>query len=1133
MLSNRTPHRSMELMQSTLDSRLGDSSHSLSSQKKFASSAFVLSILENLYASDGDKNHPSPVFQELEKSVGEKKHSLKNAFLNIDPKEGQALQDKIGPGTFEALLSISQESDPQLFAEALLNIGKSLKKKLDEAKAGLIFQMLGQDSIPIKVREEAKVEYDAMVGQGATGLRVEHLGNRFFKDAADYKTIVPMLGSTALFSVVRTAAAAKLAASGAGIISQGLGLKIASIFIGSAVEIPAFALSGRTLHQLAGDQVRESVSDDLLSSGITLSLLKGFGFAGNKAFQHLHQVNELGLATRLAGISKFTQPLLSQSFMFGALLTGHKAEEKAGLRAHVDNATTVTDTLASMVSMGVGGHLGHQALGSGYAKFQHELEFRSQNAESNIEHRTSDIERKGKDEVRKYKDDVLSSMFYVREQPALASIAAVGTGLATFFGADFAHAAVQGGTALSEGGSVGLLKALGFAGIGVLGMAAIQRSERSGDAKTFELATALEEQGRRAGEAGEPLSKLLQKVRDPFAAPGDPLWQLLAGLREGTIKAPRGPRLDESVKQAADSFIKGALTLLGETKTPRFLKTTARAWAMEEKRKGKKNGNLSYANQQGEIMAAHLDHYLTLGLEGSLSRSLLSRRLHIRDIPSFLAARGWLEGQAAFLYRRGEQEMAEILQANRESIIYRALANGDLDYVIKVKKRLPQFLQSHEEAIAQAADDLFSKALQVNRGAIISHALASGDLDYIAKLKTGLPLLLQSLDEAITQATDDVVREALRADRGAIISEALRNGNFVLSKIFAQWKEGPKGLPSLGGTGGLGIAAKGRDTAVKNSIAQKSTSESVKQINDAMGRLFRPFPEESIQQVLKDLTFISEDPKLSKSVIGEALRAYKIPYWIKNGYEPFMVIHNTGADPIKMAMVLSGKERESHVELGAFPVTVFQYGANTGYYGRALNQFAITRAQPHLTLEIVLPASHLVRWLLQNKESGIKHMYLSTRNIPSLISTAKEQGTVKILALPGAIGTGWDMDLWNIVQKEIDEKQIQLVVAEGESFHEVYSYASRTQKEEATQRWAQSLIGEVHQSREQLLEGWANFALPRVELFSLIHAQTLFDDLENEAKAAGLVLPPPSVDWLENVRKRLADSKGNSGTDTY
>jgi ABC1 family protein len=475
MLSNRTPHRSMELMQSTLDSRLGDSSHSLSSQKKFASSAFVLSILENLYSSDRDKNHPPPVFQELQKSVGEKKHSLKNAFLNIDPKERQALQDKIGPGTFEALLSISQESDPQLFAEAVLNIGKYLKKKLDEARAGLIFQMLGQEAIPAKVREEAKAEYDAMVGQGATGLRVEHLGNRFFKDAIDYKTIVPMLGSTALFSLVRTAAAAKLAASGAGIISQGLGLKIASAFIGSAVEIPAFALSGRALHQLAGDQVRESVSDDLLSSGITLTLLKGFGFAGNKAFQHLHQVNELGLATRLAGLSKFTQPLLSQSFMFGALLTGHKAEEKAGLRAHVDNATTITDTLASMVSMGVGGHLGHQALGSGYAKFQHELEFRSQNAESNIEHRTSDIDAKNKIDVLSSKFDVrerdaLSSMFNVRKQPALASMAALGTGLATFFGTDLLQAATQLGHVATQHEGTGLTASIAALTTGLLGM---------------------------------------------------------------------------------------------------------------------------------------------------------------------------------------------------------------------------------------------------------------------------------------------------------------------------------------------------------------------------------------------------------------------------------------------------------------------------------------------------------------------------------------------------------------------------------------------------------------------------------------------------------------------------------------
>jgi superfamily II DNA or RNA helicase/DNA-directed RNA polymerase alpha subunit len=401
----------------TLDQQLG--SHASSSQQKFTSSAFVLSILENFISSgDGEKTNLPPVFQKLEKSIGEKRLSLKTSILNIDSKERQALQEKVGPAIFEALLSISQETDLQLFAEGLLNIGRSLKKALDEAKAGLIFQMLGQDAIPIKAREAAKAEYDAMVGQGSTGMRVEHLANRFFKDAADYKTIVPMLGSTALFSVVRTAAAAKLATSGLDFISRGLGLKIASAFFGSAVEIPTFALSGRALHKIFGDQVRESVSEDLLSAGITLTFLKGFGFAGNKAYAQLHQLNELGLSTRLAGLSKFTQPLLSQSFMFAGLLTAHKAEEKVGRRAHVDNATTITDTLASMVSLGVGGHLGNRVLGSGYAKFQQEMEFRMGNAEFGVRNENGDFPHLG--------------------MPALAAVDGLGTGLGAYFSKDFA-----------------------------------------------------------------------------------------------------------------------------------------------------------------------------------------------------------------------------------------------------------------------------------------------------------------------------------------------------------------------------------------------------------------------------------------------------------------------------------------------------------------------------------------------------------------------------------------------------------------------------------------------------------------------------------------------------------------------
>ncbi|HKY64115.1 MAG TPA: hypothetical protein VJR29_11925 [bacterium] len=68
--------------------------------------------------------------------------------------------------------------------------------------------------------------------------------------------------------------------------------------------------------------------------------------------------------------------MLAQTAMFGGLMTAHMVEERLGLRQHVDGATTITDTLASMFSLGIGASLAHRALGPRYAAMQGELNWR-------------------------------------------------------------------------------------------------------------------------------------------------------------------------------------------------------------------------------------------------------------------------------------------------------------------------------------------------------------------------------------------------------------------------------------------------------------------------------------------------------------------------------------------------------------------------------------------------------------------------------------------------------------------------------------------------------------------------------------------------------------------------------------
>ncbi|HEX5033539.1 MAG TPA: hypothetical protein VFW62_03585, partial [bacterium] len=126
-------------------------------------------------------------------------------------------------------------------------------------------------------------------------------------------------------------------------------------------------------------------SRDLQSAALSLGAIRLFGLAGKQGLAQLHGVNEWGAITRGAALARYSHPLAHQSALFGGLLTAHWAETRLGLRPPVNDATAVTDTLASMISLGAGMRLGTGLLGRGYAQGMRELEWRSRNLPRAVE----------------------------------------------------------------------------------------------------------------------------------------------------------------------------------------------------------------------------------------------------------------------------------------------------------------------------------------------------------------------------------------------------------------------------------------------------------------------------------------------------------------------------------------------------------------------------------------------------------------------------------------------------------------------------------------------------------------------------------------------------------------------------
>ncbi|HKY64116.1 MAG TPA: hypothetical protein VJR29_11930 [bacterium] len=287
--------------------------------------------------------------------------ATKNGFLWTHL---ESAPEALNPGQKAELQALLKEKDPELLAEGLSNLASRLEKAGQAEAAAQIYTTV-LESLPeeadCRFRHKVQSRLEGIQGQGALGPRAEFLLNRFTKDAFDPKVIAPMMLGTSVFSLTRTLALGRFGSSA---LFRAVGPRFAASSLGFVAEVPAFALSSRALRPASSQE--PSIGQELAGAAITLGFLKAFG----------HGAQTLGATSAFRNGPQLQRHLLSQTAMFGGLMTAHKVEEGLGLRPHVDGATTVTDTLASMLSLGIGASLAHRALGPRYAALQGELNWR-------------------------------------------------------------------------------------------------------------------------------------------------------------------------------------------------------------------------------------------------------------------------------------------------------------------------------------------------------------------------------------------------------------------------------------------------------------------------------------------------------------------------------------------------------------------------------------------------------------------------------------------------------------------------------------------------------------------------------------------------------------------------------------
>ncbi|HEX5036578.1 MAG TPA: hypothetical protein VFX30_05425 [bacterium] len=185
-----------------------------------------------------------------------------------------------------------------------------------------------------------------------------------------------------------------------------------------------------------------------------------------------------------------------------------------------------------------------------------------------------------------------------------------------------------------------------------------------------------------------------------------------------------------------------------------------------------------------EVADAEVAEALRSNRDTILNRALHSGNLEypgeaVEAIPGMLKA---LEGDAA-------------LRSNRATIISRALNRGNFDYPAEAAKRLPGLFAVLDREIARLNPDVSrtARVLEANRATIVMRALADADFDYPEEVVKKLPKLRRTLADEIRRLAggEPGAAEVLRAHGLTVIGRAINRADWDYPKKVA------KALPAL------------------------------------------------------------------------------------------------------------------------------------------------------------------------------------------------------------------------------------------------------------------------------------------------------------------------------------------------
>ena len=281
------------------------------------------------------------------------------------------------PNQVQELNALSQESDPELYFESLFSFARRCETDEQLETAATIYTLLRRDTGFSGIEGRATESLNALQGIGAAGPRAEFLLRRLTREASEPSMILSMGLAGAAFRVTRLGLLGRLGASpAANFLTRGFGARAAAGLGAFFVEASTFTFAGRGLHEAFGrpqDWSLRALGRDWAGGALTLGSLRAFGWAGGRLYQRVR-----GATTLVASEAPLALGLFQQGSMLTGLLAAQRLEVAVGLRERRDGATTLVDSLATLLQFHVAGRLSQAAFGASWRTWERQLELQTE-----------------------------------------------------------------------------------------------------------------------------------------------------------------------------------------------------------------------------------------------------------------------------------------------------------------------------------------------------------------------------------------------------------------------------------------------------------------------------------------------------------------------------------------------------------------------------------------------------------------------------------------------------------------------------------------------------------------------------------------------------------------------------------